>query len=169
MHEIDLTVLAENAELRRALEALPGRRLVFTNGSRAHAERVLARLGIADLFEGVCDIAACDYVGKPERAAYDTMLARHGVAPDRAIMFDDRAVNLAVPHALGMQTVLIGDHGLPETPDAAHVHFHSLALAPVLAQIEPRPPETLTPKVLQSLQKGPPNKGLQTTDLPQEP
>lgn len=169
VHEIDLSVLAENAELRLALEALPGRRLVFTNGSHAHAERVLARLGIADLFEGVCDIAACDYIGKPERAAYDTLVARHGVAPERAIMFDDRAVNLAVPHALGMQTVLIGDHGLPETPDAAHVHFHSLALAPVLAQIEPRTLPIPTPMAAQGLHKGPQDKGSSTTDLPQEP
>lgn len=135
VHDIDLSGLAANDELKAALSALPGRRLVFTNGSAAHAERVLGRLGIADQFEAVCDIAACAYVGKPERAAYDTLLARHNVAPRRAIMFDDRAVNLAVPHGLGMQTVLIGGHGLPEAGDAAHVHFRAETLAPVLAQI----------------------------------
>lgn len=156
VHEIDLSGLAESAELRLALEALPGRRLVFTNGSHAHAERVLARLGIADLFEAVCDIAACDFIGKPERAAYETLLARHSVAPARAIMFDDRAVNLAVPHALGMQTVLIGDHGLPERPDAAHVHFHSLTLAPVLAHAGPRADGTETPSQF----KGPDKRAL---------
>lgn len=135
VHDIDLAALDAGASLGAALAALPGRRLVFTNGSAAHAERVLARLGIADLFEGVCDIAACAYVGKPERAAYDTFLARHGVAPGRAVMFDDRAVNLAVPHAVGMQTVLIGDHGLPDPADADHVHFRADEIASVIADI----------------------------------
>ncbi|MEP9353085.1 pyrimidine 5'-nucleotidase [Xanthobacter sp. KR7-65] len=133
VHTIDLSALDVSAELSAALAALPGRRIVFTNGSAAHAERVLGRLGIADLFEGVCDIAACGYVGKPERAAYETLLERHGIVPERSVMFDDRAVNLLIPHALGMQTVLIGDHGLPEPADAAHVHFRADSLMPLLA------------------------------------
>ncbi|QRG07773.1 pyrimidine 5'-nucleotidase [Xanthobacter dioxanivorans] len=136
VHEIDLAAVGPRAELTAALAALPGRRLVFTNGSARHAARLLDHLGIAGLFDAVCDIEACSYIGKPGREAYETLIDRHAVVPARAIMFDDRAVNLAVPHDLGMQTVLIGDHGLAEMPDhAPHVHFRADDLTPVLQAI----------------------------------
>lgn len=122
VHDIDITPVGSGAALAAALARLPGRRLVFTNGSVRHARRILTHLGVADLFEAVCDIEACNYVGKPARAAYETLLADHKVDPARSIMFDDRPVNLQVPHALGMQTVLVtGGRQLPGA-DGAHVH-----------------------------------------------
>lgn len=142
VHEIELTTVTPSPELATALAALPGRRLVFTNGSARHAARILDHLGIADLFEAVCDIEACRYIGKPGREAYETMIARHGVVPGRAIMFDDRAVNLAVPHDLGMQTVLIGD---PAPADAPHVHFRATDLAPALKGLSEAAPAPLPP------------------------
>lgn len=63
-----------------------------------------------------------------------------------------------------MQTVLIGDHGLPQTADAAHVHFHSLTLAPALALVGPPAGGIATPTPFQG-----PDKGLAHKDLPQEP
>ena len=67
----------------RRSQALPGRRLIFTNGSRRHAERVAEKLGVLHLFEDICDIAACEFVAKPSPDAFDRMIDRHGVAPRR--------------------------------------------------------------------------------------
>jgi putative hydrolase of the HAD superfamily len=107
VHDIDLSVVPELPELVAAIEALPGRRLIFTNGSRRHAENVARRIGVLHLFEDICDIAAIDYVPKPERAAFDCLVRSHGVAPAQAVMFEDMPNNLKVASDLGMTTVLV--------------------------------------------------------------
>lgn len=111
VHDIDLSVVPEHPELASAIARLPGRRLIFTNGSRRHAERVAAKLGVLHLFEDICDIAACEYVPKPQPDAFDRMVRRHGVAPRSAAMFEDMPHNLEAPHALGMTTVLVHSSG----------------------------------------------------------
>lgn len=105
VHDIDVGAIAPAPALGEALSGLEGRRLVFTNGSVAHAERVLERLGIATLFEDIFDIKAADYCPKPQPLAYDRFLARHDVAPARAAMFEDMSRNLAPAAARGMTTI----------------------------------------------------------------
>jgi putative hydrolase of the HAD superfamily len=62
---------------------------------------------VFDHFEDVFDIVSADFLPKPARATYERFLDRHGVDPARAAMFEDLSRNLEVPHALGMQTVLV--------------------------------------------------------------
>lgn len=107
VHDIDLSVVPELPDLAAAIAALPGRRLIFTNGSRRHAENVAQKLGVLHLFEDICDIAALDYVPKPERAAFDTMLKLHAVSGAHAAMFEDMPHNLEPASSLGMTTVLV--------------------------------------------------------------
>lgn len=107
VHEIDHSPLEPNPELGAAIERLPGRKLILTNGTRKHAEAVVRRLAIDSHFEAVFDIVAAELEPKPSQLTYDRFLARHGVAAARAAMFEDLARNLAVPHALGMTTVLV--------------------------------------------------------------
>jgi putative hydrolase of the HAD superfamily len=107
VHDIDLTPVNEAPDLAAALAALPGRRIIFTNGSRRHAERVAEKLGVLHLMEDICDIAACEFVAKPSPDAFKRMTDRHGVAPREAAMFEDMPHNLEAPHALGMTTVLV--------------------------------------------------------------
>lgn len=107
VHDIDLAPLTESPELAAALQALPGRRIIFTNGSRRHAERVAEKLGVLHLMEDICDIAACEFVAKPSPEAFKRMTGRHGVAPTEAAMFEDMPHNLEAAHALGMTTVLV--------------------------------------------------------------
>lgn len=107
VHDIDLAPVPELPRLAAAIDKLPGRKLIFTNGTCAHAERVARKVGVLDLFEGIFDIVAADYIPKPDRTAYDAMLSRHGVAPQVSAMFEDMPQNLAEPHALGMTTVLV--------------------------------------------------------------
>ncbi|MEP5760646.1 MAG: HAD-IA family hydrolase, partial [Litoreibacter sp.] len=90
---------------------LPGRKFIFTNGDRPHAERTAAALGITEHFEDIFDIVAADLIPKPNRKTYDMFLQKTGVSPARAAMFEDLQKNLDVPHRLGMRTVLIVPSG----------------------------------------------------------
>jgi putative hydrolase of the HAD superfamily len=113
VHHIDLTLLDADPQLGEAISALPGRKFIYTNGTRRHAENVAGKLGILDRFDGVFGITEGGFTPKPERAAFDLFFAAHDVAPATAAMFEDIEKNLIVPHAVGMKTVLI----LPKTPD----------------------------------------------------
>jgi len=107
VYDIDVSGILESPQLAAAIARLPGRRLIFTNGSRRHAESIINRLGISELFDGICDIAALDYVPKPARTAYDRLLKLHAITAPRAAIFEDLPHNLEIAHALGMTTVLV--------------------------------------------------------------
>jgi putative hydrolase of the HAD superfamily len=107
VHEVDHSPLEPNPPLGAAIERLPGRKLILTNGTRSHADAVLARLQLDRHFEDVFDIVAGELEPKPSPAVYDRFLAAHGVNAERSAMFEDLARNLAVPHRLGMTTVLV--------------------------------------------------------------
>jgi putative hydrolase of the HAD superfamily len=111
VHQIDHSPLTPNPQLGDALEKLPGRKLILTNGTRKHAENVMKRLEIDRHFEGVFDIAAADLDPKPLPQVYERFLKRHDVNPEKAAMFEDLARNLEVPHRLGMTTVLVVPEG----------------------------------------------------------
>jgi putative hydrolase of the HAD superfamily len=124
VHDIDLSRLGPDVKLRAALAALPGRRIVFTNGSCSHAEAVLAVLQIKDLFESVCHIENCGFVGKPQPSAYEAFVSLCAVHASKTAMFDDRIKNLVIPSQLGMRTVLVIPAGA-ETPVDAPGSFAS--------------------------------------------
>jgi putative hydrolase of the HAD superfamily len=114
VHQIDHSPLQPDPTLGSALEALPGRKLVLTNGTRKHADAVLQRLDIHSHFEDVFGIIEAELEPKPSPATYQRFLARHGVEPSRSAMFEDLARNLSIPHALGMRTVLVVPEGTRE-------------------------------------------------------
>jgi putative hydrolase of the HAD superfamily len=107
VHQIDHSPIEPNPALGAALERLPGRKLILTNGTRAHADAVTKRLAIDHHFEDVFDIVAGELEPKPFPQTYDRFLSRHGVDARKAAMFEDLARNLEVPYALGMTTVLV--------------------------------------------------------------
>jgi len=126
VHQIDVTPVPPNPELDQVLTRLPGRKLVFTNGSRRHAENVLARIGIHGHFEDVFDIVAANYVPKPDPACYQAFCARYGIEPARSVLFEDLPRNLKPAHAIGMTTVLVrGTHELTDI-DAEGEHIHNV-------------------------------------------
>lgn len=130
VHDIDMSVLDPDPRLAAALERLPGRRIVFTNGDLAYAERVLAALGIGDCFHAIHDVHAMRYHPKPDPRAYRGVCEAHGIAPERAFFVDDMAHNLKPAHALGMVTGWVnngserGDHG--HSPDFIDHELHDL-------------------------------------------
>lgn len=145
VHDIDLTPVREHPELAAAINMLPGRKLIFTNGSRRHAERVAGKLGVLHCFEGIFDICDANYVPKPTASCYDHFCRAHGVEASLSAMFEDIPHNLEAPHALGMTTVLVranANHDHPvqrmirawaEPPE--HVHHMTFDLAGFLQGI----------------------------------
>ena len=105
VHDIDLSPLFPNPALDAALAALPGRKVIFTNASAAHAGRVTDRLGIAHHFDGVFDIGAAAYQPKPRPEGYRRLVAELAIDPARTVFIEDSARNLAPAAALGMTTV----------------------------------------------------------------
>jgi putative hydrolase of the HAD superfamily len=107
VHEIDLSPVPADPALVEAIAALPGRKLVFTNGTEHYAERVIARIGLTGHFLAIHDVIACDYLPKPDPSGYAILIARHGIAPTTALMVEDMARNLAPAAALGMTTAWV--------------------------------------------------------------
>ncbi len=107
VHDIDYSGIAANPALGEAIDLLPGRKHVFTNGDVRHARKTLEAIGIADRFDHIFDIVAADYVPKPDHRPYHQFLDGHDVDPANAAMFEDMPRNLKVPKQLGMVTVLI--------------------------------------------------------------
>lgn len=107
VHDIDYSWVDPNPALGEAIKALPGRKFIFTNGDRGHAERTARQLGILDQFDEIFDIVAAGLTPKPARETYDKFVGLHRVDTPNAAMFEDLARNLSVPKAMGMATVLI--------------------------------------------------------------
>jgi putative hydrolase of the HAD superfamily len=144
VHQIDHSPLTPNPALGAALEALPGRKLILTNGTRKHADAVMKKLAVHEHFEAVFDIIAAELEPKPSKKTYERFLTLHDVDPHKAAMFEDLARNLEAPHALGMRTVLVVPEGQREVfredwelqgRDAPHVDYVTDDLAGFLKDV----------------------------------
>lgn len=144
VHDIDHSSLTPDPALGAAILRLPGKKYIFTNGSRRHAENVAAKLGLADHFEDIFDIIAAEFIPKPEQATYDRFVQRFGLDTAKAAMFEDLARNLVVPKAAGMRTVLVVPPGTREVfhgeweyegRDDDHVDFVTDDLGPFVSRI----------------------------------
>ncbi|QYK40937.1 MAG: pyrimidine 5'-nucleotidase [Paracoccaceae bacterium] len=131
VHEIDFSVIPVDPALADRIAALPGRRIVYTNGSSPYARQVIAARGLSGLFDAVYGVEHAGFRPKPEAAAFATVFAADGLNPATAAMFEDDARNLAVPHALGMRTV----HIAPRPEPAPHIHHHHTDLSDFLARL----------------------------------
>jgi putative hydrolase of the HAD superfamily len=131
VHDIDFSVLSPDPPLATAIAALPGRRIVYTNGCAPYAEKVIAARGLSGLFDAVYGVEHARFHPKPEARAFATVFGLDGLDPTRAAMFEDDARNLAVPHALGMQTILVA----PDPAPAPHIRHHTDDLAGFLGKL----------------------------------
>ena len=112
VHDIDISFMKEDKTLRSELENLDMEKFIFTNGSAEHAQNILTRLGIYDLFgkEKVFDIKDAGYVPKPEAQTFDLMVKKFGIKPKETIYIEDIAKNLSTGFEKGCTTVwLIND------------------------------------------------------------
>jgi len=145
VHDIALDDLSPDPELRARIAALPGRRIVYTNGPQSHAERVVAARGLSGVFDALYGVEQADFHPKPTPAAYGAIFARAQIDTRSAAMFEDDPRNLKHPHALGMTTVLVGprtdrtgqraDNATGHGNKAAHIHYRTDDLAAFLGRI----------------------------------
>jgi putative hydrolase of the HAD superfamily len=131
VHAIALDRLLPAPDLARAIARLPGRRIVYTNGTSAYAERVIAARRLDGLFDAIYGVEEAGFRPKPAREAFETVFGRDGLDPTRAAMFEDDPRNLVAPHAMGMRTV----HVAPGVQPAEHIHHHTDDLAAFLAAL----------------------------------
>ncbi|WP_413872129.1 pyrimidine 5'-nucleotidase [Albidovulum sp.] len=131
VHDIAVDHLAPDPALARAIGALPGQRVVYTNGSAPYARRVLDARGLSGAFDAVFGVEHAGFRPKPDRRAFETVFAAGGIDAARAAMFEDDPRNLAAPHAMGMRTVHVA--AVPEP--APHIHHHTDDLAGFLARL----------------------------------
>ena len=105
VHAIDLSALSPDPRLRAAIDALPGRKVVYTNGSRAHAAGITAALGLSACFEAHYGMEDAGYAVKPTRPAFDAVFGADGLDPRRSAMIEDDQRNLTEPAAMGLATI----------------------------------------------------------------
>lgn len=131
VHDISLDHLEPDAALASHIKALPGRCIVYTNGTAPYAERVLAARGLEGLFDAIYGVEHADFLPKPERAAFETIFSKDGLTTHDAAMFEDDPRNLRAPHDMGMRTV----HVAPDSLEESHIHFHTDDLTGFLAKL----------------------------------
>lgn len=137
VHRIDLSSLEADPTLREGLERLPGRRIVFTNGSSEHAKRVLDKRGLDGLIDAIWDIRCSEYVPKPEAESYERLIKGLDIDPNRSAFFEDMAVNLIPAALLGMTTVCVApENTVFSTDENRHIAYRTSNLGRFLNSIE---------------------------------
>lgn len=92
---------------------------ILTNAPHEHADTVLGKLGIADLFEAVTDIRDAGFNGKPYPDSYMAALKKVGATIENTLFLDDMQKYTDGWVALGGTAVLIGSpNGKPLAEDA---------------------------------------------------
>jgi putative hydrolase of the HAD superfamily len=155
-HEVDLSAVPRCERLPAAMATLEGRKFIYTNGTRRHADRMAAHLGIDHLLDGISGIDDGAYHPKPDPRSYSLFCETHGVDPAGAVFFDDMPRNLLAAHQMGFTTVHVVSHDVashdvasdatapggpaftgPRTngdDGAAHIHYLTCDLAAFLEQ-----------------------------------
>lgn len=131
VHDIDFSVLPPAPELADAIRALPGRKIVYTNGTAPYAHNVLNARALDGVFDAVYGVEHANYRPKPEQAAFEAVFALDNLPPHMGAMFEDDIRNLAAPHAMGMRTVHVG----PIAQHHDHIHHHTDDLTAFLSQL----------------------------------
>jgi putative hydrolase of the HAD superfamily len=128
VHDLPLKdYLEPDPKLYQLLHSLPQDLWVFTNADTKHAERVLSEMGIFDLFMGIVDLFALDFVVKPNPLAYHRALQIAGeVDPTRCVLFDDMLPNLLTAKDLGFFTTLVGQNGHTNQVDIQLESIHEI-------------------------------------------
>ena len=127
VHDVDMDLLRPDADLRRQIISLPGRKLIFTNADAPYAERVLAARGLENLFEDIFDIHRMQHVPKPAVESYDNLCAQLDINPARALFVEDSANNLVPARVLGMTTIWVNHGTEPDSGDTEEFVDHEIA------------------------------------------
>ena len=137
VHDVDLNFLKEDKALENEIRKLNGKKIIFTNGSKAHAANVTKRIGIDKLFDGVFDIVESNFIPKPSIEPYKKIIENYKIEPQYCIFFEDIARNLKPAHELGMKTVWIKNNEpwAAKFSDSDFINYKTDNLAKFLKEI----------------------------------
>ena len=137
VHDVNLDFLQKDEFLKNQINKLSGKKIIFTNGSKAHASNVTKKIGIDKLFDGVFDIVDSDFYPKPSMQPYKKIIENYNIEPEYCIFFEDIARNLKPAHELGMKTVWIKNKEpwAAEYSDAEFINYRTDSLANFLKEI----------------------------------
>ena len=137
VHDVDLSFLNKDKNLEDEIKKLDGKKIIFTNGSRAHALNVTKRIGIDKLFDGIFDIRDCEFIPKPSKEPYKKLVENYKIEPQYCIFFEDIARNLKPAHELGMKTVWIknDEPWAAKYSDSEFINYKTDNLAKFLKEI----------------------------------
>ena len=137
VHDVNLDFLKKDEFLGNQINKLNGKKIIFTNGSKAHAANVTGKIGIDKLFDGVFDIVDSDFYPKPSMEPYKKIIENYNIEPEYCIFFEDIARNLKPAHELGMKTVWIKNKEpwAAEYSDAEFINYRTDNLANFLKEI----------------------------------
>jgi len=137
VHDIDLSFLKKDKQLDEEIEKIDGKKIIFTNGSKAHAINVTKRLGIERHFDDIFDIVSADFIPKPSLETYKKIIEKYKIEPQYSIFIEDIARNLKPAHELGMKTVWIknDEPWAAEFSDSDFINYRTDKLSKFLKEI----------------------------------
>ena len=137
VHDIDLSFLKKDKQLDEEIEKIKGKKIIFTNGSRAHAQNVTKRLGIERHFDDIFDIVSADFIPKPSLKTYQKLIEKYKIEPQYSIFIEDIARNLKPAYELGMKTVWIENNEpwAAEFSDSEFIDYKTNKLSKFLKEL----------------------------------
>lgn len=128
VHDLPLKdYLTPNPTLRSVIASLPTRNLIFTNADVHHAERVLAVLGLRDLFESIVDVNAIAPYCKPMPESFQIAMKAAGENdPSKCVMIDDIPNTTNAASRAGLFSILYNESFPAGSADAHLTDWNSL-------------------------------------------
>ena len=114
VHNIDISSIKPDFNLKNEIKNLNGIKYIYTNGSKAHAERLLIKLDILEYFENIYDIELANFLPKPSLQSLNNFLEYYKINPKNAAFFEDIARNLINAKKIGIKTILIKSKNHPD-------------------------------------------------------
>ena len=107
VHKLDYSIVGPNIKLNRELAKLNGKKIIYTNANLEHANNILSRLNLKNMFDEIFDIKMANYIPKPEIQPYKEIIDKYTLEPSQTAMFDDIAKNLVPAKKLGFTSIWI--------------------------------------------------------------
>ena len=108
VHDVEHPELKKNDQLISKIRILEGKKIIFTNATSKHAEKILKILDLRDDFDQIVDIKDLEYIPKPDKRSYKKLLECLNLNKKNlknTIFFEDTIKNLIPAKELGITTV----------------------------------------------------------------
>jgi len=114
--------LPRDDKLRALLSNIPVPKAILTNSPREHADLILDKLGVADLFADIFDIRQCGFKGKPQKEVFDNALNRLKVSASEVLFIDDNLHNVEVFISLGGNGLVFDENDIHKDCSLPRIH-----------------------------------------------